>query len=380
MIAGPSETLSQKLGSSTRLDGLEDPQRRILTGSAPSVLPRSKIWPVDATVSVLIPFRNAAPWIAHCLNSLDAALPEGSEILLFDDASSDDGRVIVEALKGELRASPSLWLNPGPDSIGPGAARNLLLQKARCDFVAFVDADDHVLPPYFTRMIEAFDADTDFLRTGHIEQTAANGIKAVPLPLLSLDDPDGCLSLHPQDHIGPANRSTSVDVSQSWGGLYRRGFLVGAGIRFAETTHCEDRLFTWMTHLRGHGFKHLPLFHYIHRKGTGGITETFDEGIMGIFTAYREIRALPEMTAPPLMEKLCRQFMAICLHHLKRAARDPVMTDRLKAEITAYFAEFAPDELGQVLDRLTMKDRHRLSEVLRLITPIPEPIADPMPR
>jgi glycosyltransferase involved in cell wall biosynthesis len=318
------------------------------------------------SISVLIPCRNAEGWIAQCLTSLDLALPAGSEILIYDDASSDGTRPVIEDLRGGLGVPVRLQSNPGDAPIGPGAARNLLLQGAVCDLIAFVDADDHVLPPYFTRMIAAFDAQTDFVRTGHVEQGAAS-LKAVPLPVLSLDDLDTARNLCPRDHIGPANRSTSVDVSHSWAGLYRRRFLLEAGIRFAETTHCEDRLFTWMTHLRGRAYKHLPLFHYVHRTGVGGITETFDDGVFGIFPAYRAIRALPEMDDPARIEKLCRQFMAICLHHLRRAARDPAKVQALQAEITAFFSEFDPAALGPVLAALTQKDRKRLDEVLSLI-------------
>lgn len=318
------------------------------------------------SVSVLIPLYNAESWIACCLQGVDHALPDGGEILVYDDASTDRGRALVETLKDSLRAPLVLRHNPGTQPVGPGVARNLLMQEAGCDFIAFVDADDTVLPPYFHRMMEAFDHETDFVRTGHIEQ-GASGLRVVPLPLLSLEDVDGARNLSPRDHIGPANRSTSVDVSQSWGGLYRRDFLAGAGIRFAETTHCEDRLFTWMTHLRGRAYKHLPAFHYVHRKGVGGITETFNDGVFGVFPAYRAIRDLPELNTPAFVEKLCRQFMAISLHHLKRAGRDPARAERLRDEIAAYFHQFNPPALAQVVAALTQKDRKRLSEVLALV-------------
>jgi glycosyltransferase involved in cell wall biosynthesis len=85
-------------------------------------------------VSVIIPCRNAEPWIAETVAS---ALQEGcAEILLVDDGSTDrSNEVALEAGSGKLRVLP------GPRR-GVSAARNVGMAAATQPWIQFLDADD----------------------------------------------------------------------------------------------------------------------------------------------------------------------------------------------------------------------------------------------
>jgi hypothetical protein len=96
------------------------------------------------TVSVLIPARNAAPWIREAIESVATQTLQACEIIVVDNASSDDTCAVVESLRSEWRRAglPSIALVRNPRDLGVAASRNIGLSKAAGDWIAFLDADD----------------------------------------------------------------------------------------------------------------------------------------------------------------------------------------------------------------------------------------------
>ena len=51
-------------------------------------------------ISVVIPCWNVSQWLARCLDSVFAALPEGAEAIAVDDGSTDDTPAILRKRAG----------------------------------------------------------------------------------------------------------------------------------------------------------------------------------------------------------------------------------------------------------------------------------------
>lgn len=94
-------------------------------------------------VSVVMAFHNGAPYLGDAVQSVLAQSHGHLELLLCDDASTDDAPAIAEELAG--RDARVRVLRAARKS-GPGAARNLGLTAARGDWIAIVDADDLLHP------------------------------------------------------------------------------------------------------------------------------------------------------------------------------------------------------------------------------------------
>ena len=91
-------------------------------------------------VSVIVPFYNAQSYIKTCLDILlkqDFIKP--FEIIMVDDASTDNSQNIVKKCK-----FPNLQLYSLPSNSGPAAARNLGLKKAKGKYIYFFDVDDTI--------------------------------------------------------------------------------------------------------------------------------------------------------------------------------------------------------------------------------------------
>ena len=91
-------------------------------------------------LSVVIPVRNVAATIGQQLTSLSMQdWPEAWEVIVVDNGSTDETKEVVESYRGSL---PELRVVDAGDRTGPGFARNLGIEAARADSIAFTDGDD----------------------------------------------------------------------------------------------------------------------------------------------------------------------------------------------------------------------------------------------
>lgn len=97
--------------------------------------------PASLPVCVVIPLYNAAATIRRALDSVFRQTCLPAEIVLVDDASTDESWAVAQACAHESRAVPIRAHRLAANS-GPGAARNAGWALATQPFIAFLDADD----------------------------------------------------------------------------------------------------------------------------------------------------------------------------------------------------------------------------------------------
>lgn len=100
-------------------------------------------------LSVLVPVFNEAESVSQLLRRV-AAVDIEKEIIVVDDASTDDTRRYLEAVQVD-----GLTVLHHPDNRGKGAAVRTALAVASGDAVVIQDADLEYFPEDFPRMIEA---------------------------------------------------------------------------------------------------------------------------------------------------------------------------------------------------------------------------------
>lgn len=106
--------------------------------------------------SVLIPAYRAARFLPAALESVRAQEHRDWELLVVEDGSADGTEEIVrEFARGEARRVE--YANPGVNR-GVAAARNRLLELARGEALAFLDADDTWSPRHLARAQETLRA------------------------------------------------------------------------------------------------------------------------------------------------------------------------------------------------------------------------------
>jgi len=87
------------------------------------------------SVSVIVPCYNAAAYLAGAINSILAQDLSPSEVIVVDDASSDDSFAVASRYGGIVRSERQ-------HHQGIGASRNRGITLAQGSVIAFLDADD----------------------------------------------------------------------------------------------------------------------------------------------------------------------------------------------------------------------------------------------
>lgn len=88
--------------------------------------------------SIIIPTRDCRDYLVAALASIRDQKVDDLETIIVDDGSTDGTR---EYLEGLCQKDGSIVVLKS-DGIGPGRARNLAMESAKSDLIAFLDADD----------------------------------------------------------------------------------------------------------------------------------------------------------------------------------------------------------------------------------------------
>ena len=102
--------------------------------TAPNAMPTE-----NPLISVVMPCYNCAPYLAEAVGSALRQSYGNVELILVDDGSTDASPHIEAGLAEQHAGRLSLLHS---NRVGPYPARNLGLQRARGEFVAFLDGDD----------------------------------------------------------------------------------------------------------------------------------------------------------------------------------------------------------------------------------------------
>lgn len=103
-------------------------------------------------VSVIVPAHDSGALLDESLGSVAAQTFRDYELIVADDASSDDSAERAARLGATVVRSRR--------NLGPAGARNLALAQATGELVAFLDADDRWLPDYLASQVAAYDTAT----------------------------------------------------------------------------------------------------------------------------------------------------------------------------------------------------------------------------
>ena len=121
---------------------------------------------MNKKVSIIVPIYNASEYLSRSIESILNQSYKNIEIILIDDASSDNSKDIIKeyALK-DPRIKPIY----SEVNQGVSKTRNLGLKTISGDYVTFMDADDYITPNMVQILLEkAIKYDSDLVDSYHL--------------------------------------------------------------------------------------------------------------------------------------------------------------------------------------------------------------------
>ena len=218
-------------------------------------------------ISVIIPVYNTAQYLPRCLDSVLQNTYTNLEIICINDGSTDNSVEILEQYKQKDRRIIVVNKTNG----GVSSARNMGLDMATGDYIAFIDSDDWIHPQYFATMADVIDEDQYHMvacNYATVQQYEPMSSFTVPV------------------HKSKFTPLLLTDVVESqflkrlvWGRIYSK--LILRGIRFdADLSWGEDTVFNLMALLGAQNFRGLivdvHLYFYFCRGGSLSNTVSYE--------------------------------------------------------------------------------------------------------
>jgi len=225
-------------------------------------------------VTIIIPVYNAEKYLVNCIKSVVSQEYAELEVLLIDDGSTDGSFKLCKRFEKEYTYISVIH----QQNHGSGYTRNIGIQKAKGEYLVFVDADDR-LPKKNTIaiMVKAMEEQKADIVVGNY-QRLYNG-KLIPANRHGFTD---------------TSDTTTVDfrfqgffsvghLAYVWSKMYRRSFLIEHELKFQNFIYAEDKMFNFECYLAKAKYKFLKEDVYVYRKTPDSISTKYRENSWDIW-------------------------------------------------------------------------------------------------
>ncbi len=206
-------------------------------------------------LSIIVPVYNVEKYLEKCISSLvNQTLSKSDyEIIIVNDGSPDNSQSIIERFAKQYTNIVPLIKENG----GLSDARNYGIDRAKGDYIAFVDSDDYVDSRMFETMLKkAKEQDFDIVVCDFKEiydNHVVQGSSRVKQDLVTAEDV----------------RQAMLDFYPSaWNKIYKRSFF--SVVQFKKNVWFEDVEFLYrlFPHVRSVGVVKEAFYFYVQREGS----------------------------------------------------------------------------------------------------------------
>lgn len=238
-------------------------------------------------ISVIVPAYQVDKYLKRCIESLCAQTYENLEILLICTKSEDNTEILCSEL---AKSDERIKLFPCPEK-GVSNARNIALQNAEGEYIAFVDADDYV-ERYYLQLLHQNIQGRDISLCGFDRvKFDADGTIAQSRPeLLGADIP------YDRDRLFTDILCNNTIGGYLWNKLFRNDLIQKASLTFRpELSIGEDMVFIteYIKYVGSGYYSNEICYHYCHNEDSAlqkmYTTGIFEESKLSNLKASRYI-------------------------------------------------------------------------------------------
>lgn len=195
---------------------------------------------MDTKVSFILPCYNVAPYVRRCLESIENQDIERCEyeIICVDDCSTDS---TIDTIKECQAKYDNIILHCHEFNKNAGGARNTGIDKAKGDYIWFVDPDDSIMPNVLSRVYSIADERNSEMLLFNLQLTTEQGILKCSS---QYQDIDRCIS--GIDFVSEyCGKLGLYEVASHVSCLFRRSFLINNHIYYPQIRSSQDVVFIW---------------------------------------------------------------------------------------------------------------------------------------
>lgn len=220
-------------------------------------------------ISFIIPVYNIEHYLQKCIKSIQSQEFDDYEIICVNDGSTDNSLSVLKSYENEK------FIIIDKINEGQGVARNVGLEKARGEYVWFVDGDDWIEDNCLKDLVSELEkSNPDILIFGgkSCYETENGGIRK-KIGAYSVDK----LPKKYKDKL-----FSSYDIrndifkfpSTAWSKIYRKDFLTKNNIKFQDLKVGEDQLFFFHSMITADRISLFCKHCYCYRKNRAGSAMT----------------------------------------------------------------------------------------------------------
>lgn len=205
---------------------------------------------MNVKVSVIIPVYNASKYIKKMAECLLSQTLRELEFIFVDDCSTDESVDILYEL--EKKDPARVMVIKLDENLGPGGARNIGMQYASGEYIAFADSDDMIKDNMYEALYKkAKENDYDIVECGYYSERKHKDMMLWSKKL------DGNVDFDKRVKM-------ILSCGFLWSKLYKRSFLINSQIQFIEKIPFEDVDFLTRLYLRADkiGIVDKSLYYY----------------------------------------------------------------------------------------------------------------------
>lgn len=289
-------------------------------------------------VSIIIPVYNTEEYLAACFESVRGQSFKDFEVLLVDDGSTDGSGLICD----EFVRKDERFTVFHKENGGVSAARNLGLEKARGEWVYFVDSDDEILPGGLQTLVNCISDDVDIVLGGYErhDEDGENVYRVGDRVITLLDKEESLSSLY-EGHGKYYDYLTYGCIR-----LLRHSVIQEQKLRFnTGLRNKEDTLFLTQYICRSNGitrFTTSPVYKYNRRsnsamgKARNGFDHHFVDSLYALIEMKKDIAQFYSPFSDIVYiaeEGIWRRYRTILEWLDKFSVKDKVLRKRIKKDV-----------------------------------------------
>lgn len=242
-------------------------------------------------ISVIVPVYNVEKYLAKCVDSIINQTYRNLEIILVDDGSTDSSGELCD----NLAKKDSRIVVYHKENAGVSSARNLGLDKAKGEFIGFIDSDDYIDPDMYEFLyndLKKHNVDISMCGLYHVYANKKdNQIDKVEFYIFNSEQAISALLEGKLSIVTPGNKLYKKELFD--------GLKYDPNIKLAEDALMIVNL---LEKCRKVSISTMRKYYYYHR--TNSITtSSFSDKILDIIDVYAKISEIVKRNYPNIIDR-----------------------------------------------------------------------------